>query len=191
MASMRPTLPAAVLILLTACATGPNIRADRDPAADFAAYHTYNFEPQLGTDRAGYTTLITNHFKKAVSREMEARGYVLADKPDVLVNFFTSMHERTDVQSTPQMGMAIGFSRRSFGLYSAWPLYDGTVESTTYKVGIANVDVVDAARKQLVWEGVAEGRVTDRMLEDPGPAISDAVARIFAKYPARAGSAAP
>ncbi len=191
MTAMRITVLVPVLILLSACTTGPRIRADHDPAADFAAYHTYNFEPQPGTDRAGYTTLVTNHFKNAVNREMQARGYVLSDKPDLLVNFFTSLRERTDVQSSPQLGMGIGFSHRSMGLYSAWPLYDGNVSSTTYKVGIANIDVVDAARKQLVWEGVAEGRVTEKMLQNPGPAISDAVARIFSRYPARAGSATP
>ena len=188
---MRLTLLASALILLSACATGPKIRADHDPAANFAAYHTYNFEPQLGTDRAGYSTLVTSHFKKAVSREMQARGYVLSDKPDLLINFFTSLHERTDVHSSPQLSMGIGFSHRSMGLYSAWPLYDGSVSSSTYKVGIANIDVVDAARKQLVWEGVAEGHVTEKMLQDPGPAISDAVAKIFTRYPARAGSATP
>lgn len=188
---MRIPMLVSVLALLGACATGPKIRTDHDPAANFAAYHTYNFEPQLGTDPAGYTTLVTNHFKLAVNREMQARGYVLADKPDLLVNFFTSLHERTEVQSAPELSMGIGFSRRSFGLYSAWPLYDRSVASSTYKVGIANIDVVDAARKQLVWQGIAEGRVTDKMLEDPGPAISDAVAKIFTRYPARAGSAAP
>jgi Domain of unknown function (DUF4136) len=191
MAAMRRPILVTALVLLGACAAGPKIRADHDPAANFAAYHTYNFEPQLGTDRAGYTTLITNHFKNAVNREMQSRGYALADKPDLLINFFTSLHERTDVQSAPELSMGIGFSRRSFGLYSEWPLYDRSVASSTYKVGIANIDVVDAARKQLVWQGVAEGRVTDGMLEDPGPAISDAVTRIFKRYPARAGSAVP
>jgi hypothetical protein len=35
-----------------------------------------------------------------------------------------------------------------------------------YKVGTGNIDVVDAARKQLVWEGVAEARITDKMLDN-------------------------
>ena len=50
-------------------------------------------------------------------------------------------------------------------------------------MGTASIDVVDAARKQLIWEGRAEGRLTTRMLEDPGPAIDKAVADIFDKYP--------
>jgi len=37
-------------------------------------------------------------------------------------------------------------------------------------------------RKQLVWEGVAVGRVTDDKLANPEPAIDKAVADIFAKY---------
>jgi hypothetical protein len=189
---MRNLMLAAGLALLAACATGPKIRTDHDPGANFAGYRTWNFAPELGTDRAGYSTLVTSHFKNAVTREMQARGYTQSDQPDLLVNFYTTVRERTSVQSTPGMrlGMGFGYYRYRSGLYGAWPLYDHDVTSTTYKVGTASIDIVDAARKQLVWEGVAEGRLTDKMLDEPGPAISSAVADIFAKFPARAGAAA-
>lgn len=189
---MRNVLLAATLLLLGACATGPRIRADYDRSADFSAYRTYGFAAELGTDRAGYSTLITGHFKRAVSREMEERGYVLAaEKPDLLVNFFTSVRDQTQVQSTPRVTVGAGYYGYRFGLYTAWPLYERSVETVTYQVGTASVDVVDAARRQLVWEGVAEGRITDRMMSDPGPAIDSAVAEIFERYPARAGTARP
>lgn len=37
-----------------------------------------------------------------------------------------------------------------YGLYSAWPLYDRDVETVAYPVGTANVDIVDAGKKQLI-----------------------------------------
>lgn len=188
---MPKILLIAALAVLAACTTGPRIRVDYDRAADFANYRTYNFAPELGTDRAGYSTLVTGHFKRAVSREMEARGYTLAtDNPDLLVNFFTSMRERTDTQSTPRLVLGTGYYSHRLGLYTAWPLYGRDVTTTTYRVGTASIDVVDARRKQLVWEGVAEGRLTDKVLENPAPAIDSAVADIFRQYPARAGTAA-
>lgn len=187
---MRTLMLAAGLALLTACASGPKIRSDQDPAANFAGYRTWNFAPDLGTDRAGYSTLVTSHFKTAVAREMQARGYTQSDQPDLLVNFFTTVREHTDVQSTPRVQMGLGYYRYRSGLYGTWPLYN-EVTSTTYKVGTASIDVVDAARKQLVWEGVAEGRLTEKMLDAPGPAISAAVSEIFAKYPIPAGASAP
>lgn len=179
-----------VLALLAACSSGPRIRTDRDPAANFAAYRTYNFASELGTDRAGYSTLLTSRFKNAVSHEMEARGYRLANNPDLLVNFFTSVREQTRMQSTPVV-VGVDYYRYRNGLYVAWPLYGEDVSTVHYQVGTASIDVVDAARKQLVWEGTAEGRLSRRVQKDPGPAIDKAVQEIFERYPARAGSATP
>lgn len=187
---MRNLIFTATLALLTACVSTPRVRTDYDKSANFASYRTYNFAPELGTDRGGYSTLVTGHFKRAVSREMEARGYTLVtDRPDLLVNFYTSVRERTEVNSTPRVTFGAGYYAYRYGLYTAWPLYDRDVTTTQQQVGTANVDVVDAARKQLIWEGRVEGRLTERMMDNPGPAIDDAVAALFTKYPARAGAA--
>jgi hypothetical protein len=175
-----------VMALLSACASGPRIRTDMDPAANFSMYRTYNFASELGTDRAGYSTLITTDFKRAVSREMEARGYRLAENPDLLVNFFTSVRDATSVQSTPVV-VGMDYYRYRNGLYVAWPLYGNDVRTTRYRIGTASIDVVDAARKQLVWEGMAEGRLSSKAQKDPGPAIDKVVTEIFERYPARAG----
>jgi hypothetical protein len=176
-------------LVLAGCATAPNVRTDFDRTANFTGYQTYGFPPETGTDRAGYSTLITGHFKRAVDREMQARGYRYdADKPDLLVNFFASSTERTDVQSTPRVSFGAGYYSYRLGLYTEWPLYRQDVTTLHYKVGTASIDVVDAARKQLVWEGRAEGRLTNRMLENPGPAIDKAVSDIFTKYPVSAAT---
>lgn len=180
----------AAALVFTGCASGPDLRSDYDRSADFASYRTFGFVDSPGTDRSGYSTLITSHFKSAISREMEARGYVLNQQnPDLLVNFNVSSRTQTDVQSTPSVGMGMGYYGYRYGMYSAWPMYGGVndVQTVHYKVGTANIDVVDAARKQLVWEGVVEGRLTDEMLQNPGPAIDNVVIAMFAKYPARAG----
>jgi Domain of unknown function (DUF4136) len=183
-ATMRLASILASAIVLCGCATTPNIRANYDHSANFAGYHTYGFPAETGTDRAGYSTLITGHFKRAVGREMEARGYRFdADKPELLVNFFASSTERTDVQSTPRLSIGAGYYSYRLGLYTEWPLYGRDVATDHHTVGTASIDVVDAARKQLVWEGRAEGRLTDKMLDDPGPAVDKAVADIFTKYP--------
>jgi hypothetical protein len=184
---MRKFVIPLLFVLVAACATGPRIRTDVDPAANFTAYRTYNFASELGTDRAGYSTLITAHFKRAVSREMESRGYTLAEDPDLLVNFFTSVRDATSVQSVPVV-VGMDYYRYRSGLYVAWPLYANDVRTVRYKIGTASIDVVDAAKKQLVWEGTAEGRLSSRAQDDPGPAIDKTVAEIFERYPARVGS---
>ena len=180
-----------VLAILAGCASEPSILSDYDRSADFASYRTYGFADELGTDRAGYSTLITDHFKQAVGRELETRGYQHAESnPDLLVNFFVAISEKTDVRSTPAPTAGAGYYGYRYGLYTGWPAYSTDVRTVHYKEGTANIDVIDARRSQLVWEGVAEGRVRDEALQNPGPAISALVAELFTEYPAQAGSAA-
>ena len=45
------------------------------------------------------------------------------------------------------------------------------------------VDVVDAQQKRLIWEGVAIGRVTEKVQRHRAEAIDKAVAEIFKAYP--------
>lgn len=185
------TAGAILLIVIAGCATGPSIRSDYDRSADFSSYRTYDFASELGTDRAGYSTLITSHFKRAVGQELEARGYRRAESnPDLLVNFFVAIDEKTDVRRSPAPTFGVGYYGYRYGLYTAWPLYSRDVRTATYKTGTANIDVIDAERKQLIWEGVAEGRVPDAALDNPGAAIESVVAELFERYPATAGSAA-
>jgi hypothetical protein len=91
------------------------------------------------------------------------------------------------VRSTPVV-VGVDYYRYRNGLYVAWPLYGNDVSTMHYRVGTASIDVIDAARKQLVWEGTAEGRLSTRAQKDPGPTIDKAVTEIFERYPARAGS---
>ena len=57
-----------------------------------------------------------------------------------------------------------------------------------YTEGTHNIDLIDAARKEMVWEGVAVGEDTDREVSEE--ALNKVVAQIFAKYPFHAGSSA-
>jgi hypothetical protein len=52
-----------------------------------------------------------------------------------------------------------------------------------YTEGTLNIDLVDAKRRQLVWEGVVAGVVTPDKLADPRPAVDAAVKAAMAKFP--------
>lgn len=178
----------AVLLALAACASGPKIRTDHDPSADFRAYQTYGFVTEPGTDREGYSSLVTTHFKNAVNTEMQARGYRLVEQdPDLLVNFFTSMKDRTETRNE-DVFLGTQLYRNRFGTYTAWPLYDRNVVTRTYEVGTASIDLVDAKRRQLVWEGVAEGRIEPDDRDNPAESIASAVRDMFRKFPVAAGA---
>jgi hypothetical protein len=71
-------------------------------------------------------------------------------------------------------------------MYIGWRgYYDGQVSQ--YTEGTLNIDLVDAARGVLVWEGIAIGRVTEAARRDVQGAIDDVVPQIFAEYPYRRG----
>jgi Domain of unknown function (DUF4136) len=188
----RPQFPfaitALVVLAFAGCATQqPNIRVMAAPDANFTSYHTFGFPDQTGTDRGGYSTLITSYFKQAVRQQMETRGYQYVDaNPDLLVNFYANAHERTEVRSTPGVP-AYGYYGYRYGLYDAWPMYPSEVRSVTYPVGTANVDVVDAKKKQLIWEGLAQGRIHQKDMDHPDEAIRSVVTQLFTKFPGRAG----
>ena len=171
--------------LASACAsTGPDIRINRDQDADFGRYHTFGFPAEIGTDRGGYSTLVTNYFKTAVTREMRARGYQYSDaNPDLLVNFFVNVRHESDTR--PRLGMDYGYYSYRRGLYRPWPLYDAGEETVHYRVGTANIDIVDAAKKQLLWEGVAEGRLKEADMEHSQTVIDTVVTQLMGRFPGR------
>jgi hypothetical protein len=177
-------------VALTACASissRPEIRVNMAPAADFNAYSTFGFPTQTGTDRGGYSTLVTDHFKTAVRDQMEARGYHYVEgNPELLVNFFANARERTEVRSDPTVTPAFGYYGYRYGLYGAWPRYSPEVETVRYRVGTANIDVVDARKKQLIWEGIAEGRITEKDMENSQQSIETVVTQLLARFPGRA-----
>lgn len=169
----------ALAATLAACASGPKVRADADPSANFASYRTFGFFEQLATDKSKYSTMLTTRLKDAARRELQSRGLQEAAQPQLLVNFNTNVENRTDVQSTTSTGF---YGYRS-GMYGAWGAYPQDVYTTHYQEGTLAIDVVDASKSQLVWQGVAQARLTKTMLENPGETIDSVVADIFAKYP--------
>jgi hypothetical protein len=183
------------LVLSGCAAPKPTLRSDYDRSADFATYRTYSYVDPVGTDKAGYSSIITQHFKSAIDNEMSARGYrKVESNPDLLVNFSANATEKVDVRSTPTptMGMGVGYGgyygyRGS--MYAAWPMYTNDVSTVRYQVGTLNVDVVDARRKQLVWEGVAEGKLRKETMQNPEPAIRSVINQLYQTYPGRAASA--
>ena len=178
---------------LAGCATGPDIRADYDKAADFGKYRTYNFVAATGAGSTDAKSLAQQLLQNAASREMESRGYTKADNGDLLINFKGKLEEKTDIESTPAPMYGAGWGYRGWygAPYGAYG-YGGTEVSTRrYNVGTLVMDIVDREKKQVVFQGGAEQEVTKKMLQDRETLLNGAVAAIFAKYPFRAGQSAP
>jgi hypothetical protein len=175
---------AVACVLVAACESGPTIRADGDPSVDFTAYKTFGFFDQLSTDKSKYATMLTGRLKDATRAELAKRGYQEAPEPQLLVNFSTNVENRTEVNSTGTSA-SYGFYGYRAGMYGAWGGYPTDVYTTHYQQGTLAIDMVDSSKKQLVWQGIAQARLTKTMLDNPGAAIGSVVADIFEKFPVK------
>ena len=177
---------AASTLAISGCASGPKVRSDAAANTNFSAYKTFGFIPQPATDKAGYATLVTQHFKDAISNEMTALGYQYSENDaDLLINFNSNVETRTDVRSMPASSMHYSYYHYRRGFYIGLPLYTNDVDTIRYKYGTVNIDVVDAAQKQLIWEGISEGTLKKSDLDNPKQAIANVVSLIFQQYPSR------
>ena len=164
------------VLLTSGCATGPTVIADKAPEADLSKYKTFAFFDRVTTDNADYSTILSSHLKQTTRNELERLGYVYDEtNPELRVNFFLKVEDRQEIRSTPTTGGFYGYRFYTWGGVS--------IDTVDYKAGTLSIDLVDANRNALVWHGLAEGRVRDDAVRDPGPAIGTVVAEIFRAFP--------
>jgi|JI81BgreenRNA_FD_contig_41_2743961_length_682_multi_4_in_0_out_0_1 hypothetical protein len=176
-------------LLLAACATGPRVTTDADPAADFSRYRSFAFYEPLALETRGYTTLLSARLKDEARRQMESRGYVYDEAaPDLRVNINAFVEEKTDVVTVPTTGYATYYSYRARAFVTV-PVWHERSQLMQYTEGTVNVDLVDARAKQLVWEGVAVGSAAGRTPAERRERAVRSIATIFEAFPHRAGGA--
>jgi len=181
----------AVLFIAGCGAAGPQIRSNAAPGVDFSAFKTFSFYAELGTDRAGYNSLVSQQLMSSARREMELRGLRFVADPaeaDLLINFHAHLSEQIRVRSTPDPWVNRSYWNHRRGFYQPWPGHRSWSSHSTVQVdqvtqGLVSLDVVQASRQMLVWEGVATQRVTQSALRDVGPALDNAVFEIFGSFP--------
>jgi len=173
--------------LIAACSSGPKIITNQDPTVNFGNYRTFGFVTDLNTNRDQYESLTSQYFKSATIRELEGRGYKQSENPDMLVNFNVVTEEKIRTTQTPTAGGYYGY--RGYGAWGGYGGYETTVSQ--YTEGTVNVDLVDAKKSQLIWEGVVIGKITDEVRENLEAACNQVIAEVFARYPYVAGNPTP
>lgn len=183
------TLLTAAALGLSACASGPSVRTDHDPTANFGQYRTWAFYQPVAMEQSGYSSWISERIRTDVRKEMEARGYQYsAEGADLLVNFQGVVEDKTAVWSIPRSDIEMFYSYRHRA-YVAVPVWYDETQVSRYKEGTLTVDLVDGKRNRMVWTGSASRpEVSKRTPEKKMADIDQAVASIFAKYPHKAGA---
>jgi len=184
----------ALMLFVAGCASR-QLRSDYDPSVDFGEYKTYNFFDKAGPRDTEYRSFFSEYMVAAISREMEKRGYVRSDDPDLLVNFNAMLQEKTRVSTSPSMmshdpwGFDDYYGYRS-GFYDPWfdDGYATETRVTEYTEGTFNIDLVDARRKKLVWEVVGVSNVSQKDRAELEETVNRGVPIYFAEFPFTAGT---
>jgi len=169
---------------LGACSSSENYtRTDSRPGLDLSRYHTYNFMDAVARNDSTFQNSGSNIFdlKRSVTRQLELRGFRQAENPDLWVNIGMVNERRTQTRETNLVSdpAPVYIGQRHYH----WQATD--VPVGTYEQGTATIELVDAARKELVWQGVT----TSILSNNPSRAsksIDKGVAEVFAKLPASA-----
>jgi len=167
-------VPFFLLFILTACSS-VSVNSDYDKTVDFTKYKTYAYA-KAGIDKVEISDLDKKRILRAIDEQMLAKGFTKSEDPDLLVNIFTKTREEINVnQFSAGWGYGWGYGWNPYMMGGPTNVYT-TTEGTLY------IDLVDAKKKELVWQGVGSGTLTQDM-EKKEQLIAEFVAKILAQYP--------
>jgi len=178
---MKKILQTLSMLLLVATVTScvsVKVASDYDKDASFDSYKTFAFF-KTGIDKAEISDLDKRRILRAIEAELMAKGFTKSENPDLLVSIFTKSKERVNVYNN-----AWGFGGWGWGGFGGWGwgLNQQPVVSTSTQ-GVLFIDLIDANKKELVWQGTGTGYLTNRNVDKKEARIKEFVNKIIEKYP--------
>lgn len=180
-------------MLLAACSSGVQVRSDSSPAANFPAFRTYGFFQPMGIEGGYNSPVFGEHFRAAISLEMESRGYQLSNRPDLIINVTARFDEKVKMTTytAPYLSGAYygTISGPSYGSAVGAGVQVGQRATKTEEVSVF-IDLVENAAERMAWQGVAVFDASDKKAQELEKSINDTVSKIFAQYTYSAGNTA-
>ena len=166
-----------VLTIIMASCSSVRVATDYDQTANFNQYKTFAFY-KPGIDKAEISDLDKRRILRAIESELMARGFTKSENPDLLVSIFTKSQQRVDVYNNNW-----GFGGWGWGGFGPWgwgwnqqPMVSTRTEGTLY------IDLIDSSKKELIWQGMGTGYLTQKM-EKKDERIREFVSKVMEKYP--------
>jgi len=169
-------LPLLTIAILISSCSAVRVSSDYDQNINFAEYKTYAFY-KPGIDKAEISDLDKKRILRAIEKEMTAKGFTKSDNPTILVSIFAKANKRVSVYQNNRFGFGFG------GFYG--PYYGGfygpSVSERTE--GVLYIDLLDANKKQLVWQGKGTAPLTNKNIDKREERIQEIVQEIMTVYP--------
>lgn len=168
-------LPILLLFLFNSCSS-VRVNADYDSKADFSQYKTFAFH-KTGIDKVQISEFDKKRILRAIDNELTKKGMTKSDNPDLLVNIITKERERIDVnQFNAGFGYGWGWGWSPYFWGGNQTFVNSSAEGTLY------IDLIDAKKKELIWEGEGVGILTENRARKEEQ-INEFVSKILAQYP--------
>ena len=167
------------LLLIVISCSSVNVYSDYDKETDFSSFKTYAFYKK-GIDKVEISDLDKKRILRAIERELKSKGMVPSDNPDLLVNIFTKSREKIDVYNNSYYGWYPWYYGYGYG-----PGYGfGYSNVTSSTEGTLFIDLIDARKKELAWQGIGVGILSySKNIEKKEARISEIVTNIMMQYP--------
>lgn len=185
MKKLLKTLPLLALLIVVSSCSSIRVAADYDKNANFGEYKTFAFF-KTGIDKAEISDLDKRRVLRAIEAELLAKGFTKSENPDLLVSLFTKSQQRVDVYNNT-WGMGAwgwggwgGYGYGGFGPGWGWGWNQPSVSTSVQ--GHLYIDLIDANKKELVWQGMGTGYLS-RNMEKKEERIKEFVTEIMTKYP--------
>ena len=182
-------LVAYLLVGFTACSTG-NAVFDYDKEAPFETYFTFNFirpDPEelrkAGVEHPEHVDI----FESAIEERMVLKGYkrVLRD-PDLRISYFVKVK---NLQKANTTSVSVGTGSYGYGGGGSVSVGASHTNYIDYKEGTVIIDLIDAKKDLLVWEGIGD-ETYDPRKDNVADKVYKVVDRIFYSYKFQAGQGA-
>jgi uncharacterized protein DUF4136 len=165
------------LFIATSCVS-VRVTSDFDTKTNFSEFKTFAFYKK-GIDKVDLSDLDKKRILHAIENELLAKGMTKSAKPDVLVNIFTKSREKIDIYDNSYYGWYpwyYGYGFYGYGMYN-----NNVIKSTE---GTLFIDLIDANKKELAWQGIGVGLLNFTANKDKKEArIKEFVTEIMKKYP--------
>ncbi len=173
------------LLLFSACSSY-SVKTDYDPTITYASYHTFDWyaaSKKAKGKGSGTDPLMDKRVRVAVQAVLEAKGFQqeTQGEPDFLVTYYP-IYQNRKYRTTTTVGGGYGWGRRHWG-YGVGTRFS-TSQVHQYREGTIMLEIVDSRSNQLVWQGAAEGALTN--LNNPEEALEQihkAVRDMLANFP--------
>ncbi len=190
-------LPLLIVLFLSSCNPWKYL-GEYDHDVDFSTYKTFgllSWDPHNDKEVSEQTK---EYILMSIKDELEKRGYVYQkDKANLLVSVFIVISEETSYSAyasryagyTGYGGVSVGVGVGTGGVgvgavgYGMPSMYPYSVVKHDYNVGTMVVDLLDPAKKRVVWQGVATGRLAHQQAKESG--IKRSMSKLFQTFPVK------